>query len=282
MIRSLGAVLISLFILVTVLYNVVQKEIQPGKWQEVDENFEVAEFQAPGFSDKRARFTVVRIDPALYEFDLYCAAEHGDSLRTIDRWCRDFNLLAAVNAGMFQEDGLTNVGFMVHRGRKLNPGVLKNYNAFLGLHPVPGAGPPVTVFDRTCGDLDSLLFHYRTVVQNLRMISCQRRNTWKETRKRWSAVALGRDANGRILFLFSRYPMTMHEFADNLLRLPLKLRTTMYLEGGPEASLCVRTKKGFLLRVGSFETGFYESNDNRSAWPLPNVIGVRKRTASPP
>ena len=43
----------------------------------------------------------------------------------------------------------------------------------------------------------------------------------------------------------------------------------------PEASLFV--KEPNLELVGSFETGFMESDDNKVAWPLPNVIGIRPR-----
>jgi hypothetical protein len=31
-----------------------------------------------------------------------------------------------------------------------------------------------------------------------------------------------------------------------------------------------------MVRVGSWETGFNENDDNANAWPLPNVIGVRR------
>ncbi len=33
-----------------------------------------------------------------------------------------------------------------------------------------------------------------------------------------------------------------------------------------------------LERFGSFETGFFESDDNAIAWPVPNVIGVVRRS----
>ncbi len=48
----------------------------------------------------------------------------------------------------------------------------------------------------------------------------------------------------------------------------------MYLEGGPEASLHVQTPGKTVRRIGSYETGFNENDDNDRYWGLPNVIGV--------
>jgi hypothetical protein len=51
----------------------------------------------------------------------------------------------------------------------------------------------------------------------------------------------------------------------------------MYVEGGPEASLYVAAGKERLERVGSFETGFREADDNAAFWPIPNVLAFKAR-----
>ena len=51
----------------------------------------------------------------------------------------------------------------------------------------------------------------------------------------------------------------------------------MYVEGGPEASLYVKVGGEVVSEVGSFETGFFESDANQVFWPLPNVIGFAAR-----
>ena len=69
----------------------------------------------------------------------------------------------------------------------------------------------------------------------------------------------------------------MHDFIDMLLELPIDLKNAMYVEGGPEAQLYVEGGGRSIELVGSFETGFFEADDNLQAWPIPNVIGVVRR-----
>ena len=58
------------------------------------------------------------------------------------------------------------------------------------------------------------------------------------------------------------------------MKLGLGISRAMYLEGGPEASLRVVTPGGVVDRVGSYVTGFFESDDNTRYWALPNVLAV--------
>lgn len=75
----------------------------------------------------------------------------------------------------------------------------------------------------------------------------------------------------------SRSPWTMHDFVEMVSELNLDLLGLIYLEGGPEASLYVNGFTEKYSLIGSYETGFYESDDNDRFWPIPNVIGVRMR-----
>jgi hypothetical protein len=92
--------------------------------------------------------------------------------------------------------------------------------------------------------------------------------------KQWSLAVMGQDRHGRILFIHSRSPYPVRKFAEVLQKLPLHLKTLMYLEGGPEATLYVHGNTVEKELVGSYETGFFESDDNHEAWVLPNVVGV--------
>ena len=82
------------------------------------------------------------------------------------------------------------------------------------------------------------------------------------------------DRQGRVLFIHVRSPYTMHNLIDILLELPIGLRNAMYVEGGPEAQLYVRSGDFEAERVGSYETDFFENDLNDHAWPVPNVIGI--------
>ncbi|MBV8202615.1 MAG: phosphodiester glycosidase family protein, partial [Acidobacteria bacterium] len=99
-------------------------------------------------------------------------------------------------------------------------------------------------------------------------------NVWQQSARRWSEAAIAQDREGRILFLFSRSPLTMHDFNALLLGLPLAIVRAMHVEGGPEASLSVHAPGIDLDLAGSYETGFNESDANPAQWPLPNVLTV--------
>jgi len=102
------------------------------------------------------------------------------------------------------------------------------------------------------------------------MLDCEGENVWAQEVRRWSSALVGADAQGRILFLHTRAPYTMHDLVDLLKSAPLDLVALHYAEGGPEASLYVRGPGVERTEVGSYETGFIEHND--AEWELPNVI----------
>ncbi|RPI99163.1 MAG: hypothetical protein EHM36_16425, partial [Deltaproteobacteria bacterium] len=61
---------------------------------------------------KDSKPTLVKIDPHFYSFKLLCATEHGNNRLTAKDWCLRYRLVSAINAGMYQEDGLKSVGYM--------------------------------------------------------------------------------------------------------------------------------------------------------------------------
>jgi hypothetical protein len=134
------------------------------------------------------------------------------------------------------------------------------------------------MIDRECDDLALWKPRYRTLVQSIRMVSCKGENTWSPQDRKWSTAAIGLDRQGRVLFLHSRSPWSTHDFIDAVKKLPLALSQAMYAEGGPEAQLYVHHGDREVELVGSYETGFHESDDNPAAWPVPNVIGVARRS----
>jgi len=111
------------------------------------------------------------------------------------------------------------------------------------------------------------------------MVSCNGKNVWSPQARRFSIAAVGTDDAGRVLFVHSRSPRSVHDFINILLGLPLGLRRALYVEGGPEAQLFVRGGGREYEFVGSYENTFMSSEDNTRPWPVPNVIGVAKRTS---
>ena len=187
-----------------------------------------------------------------------------------------YQMLAAVNAGMFQENGLTSVGFMKNFGHVNNPR-LSNANTILAFNPVGENLPEIQIIDRECQDFNDLRQKYQSFVQSIRMISCSQQNVWSRQDSKWSTLAVGMDTQGNILFLFSRTPLSVHDFIEILLSLPLSLKSAMYLEGGPQASLYLSTSRMTLERYGVW--GGLEKNSLQFPLPVPNVIGISKKHA---
>jgi hypothetical protein len=188
--------------------------------------------------------------------------------QTAAEWCRTEKLAVAINAGMFQDDYLSNAGYLRH-GRHLNNKRWNSYRAAVGIVQ----GKAALWLDLDTKDR-AALSACDIVVQNLRLIAGNRRNVWTRSEKRWSEAALAIDARGRLLFLFTRAPYTMRDFNALILSVPLDVTQAMHMEGGPEASLSIHGPGVDLDLSGSYETGFTEHDGNDHQWPIPNVLGV--------
>jgi hypothetical protein len=225
-----------------------------------------------------SRLVALRLDLGRFDLRLHCASAPGQGQpHTAREWCRREGLVAAINASMYQAADLKrSVGLMVAAGHVNNRGLTKD-KAVLAFDRVDEGVPAADIIDRTCQDFPALRPRYRSLVQSIRMLSCTGENTWEQQPRKWSTAAIGLDREGRLVFLHCRSPYTTHDFIDALIALPLGLRKAMYVEGGPEAQLFVRSGDFELERVGSFETGFFESDDNEAAWPVPNVVGAVRR-----
>ena len=109
------------------------------------------------------------------------------------------------------------------------------------------------------------------------MMSVDGRNVSSKQPNMWSEVAIGEDKDGNILFIHCRSPYTMHDFATEMMRLPINLEKMMHLEGGWEASLYLDYFDTQINKVGSYETDWNENDDNDRFYHLPNVIGMKRK-----
>jgi uncharacterized protein YigE (DUF2233 family) len=242
-------------------------------WKALGGGLELAEFPAG-----RASFvgdsmvTVLRIDPKLARFTMLSASQTGESPMPAKAWAAKHKLRAVINAGMFNPDGLP-VGQMRIGGVEVNP-TPGAQNSIFFFDPKTSALPNAQLLDRKCGDVTQSLSNYKSLLQSLRMIDCHGKVSWAKQAKQWSMAVLGADHAGRILFIHCRSPYPVRDFAELLQKLPLDLGPLMYLEGGPEATLYIKSANIEVEKIGSYETGFHEADDNHQAWDLPNVIGV--------
>jgi uncharacterized protein YigE (DUF2233 family) len=246
-------------------------------WKKIDEGLYVGEFAFPGKSKLNASgITIVKIDPKGYSFKLLCASERDKIKMTPKKWCQKHGLITATNAGMYQEDGIRNVGYMKNFHHINNPRLNVVYKAVLAFNPIEPTLPEVQIIDLKCQDFEKLRFKYQTLVQNIRMISCQQENVWSKQDKMWSMAVFGIDQNGNALFIFTKTPCSGYEFANILLSIPISIHNAMYLEGGQEASLYFSANDVEFERIG-FPASLNENDHISVARPVPNVIGIVKK-----
>jgi uncharacterized protein YigE (DUF2233 family) len=220
--------------------------------------------------------TALRIDPEQYTFTLHMAS-HGES-GSLPELAKKHDLVAAVNASMYLPDRLTSTGYLRNAAHVNNPRVVGKFGAFFVAHPLYAGLPRVALLDRMEDDWRKALDCYALIVQNYRLNNVQGKVLWNAGGPPHSFVALSRDQEGRVLFLLCRDPVQPGIFAGAFLRLPLGLRTIMYLEGGSQAMLLVRAGNVDQVWTGRMGGAFLNAPGNPHA-VLPNVIGVRARAA---
>lgn len=247
-------------------------------WKTVDQGLFIGEFDSPQKSkNEDSKITIVKVDPKFFSFKLLCASEHGKLRMTANKWCQTHNLICAVNAGMYQKNGITNVGYMKNFNHINNPRLANTYQAVLAFNRIESTIPEIQIIDLRCQDFKKLQFQYQTLIQNIRMVSCQQENVWSKQDKTYGMAVFGIDKSGNALLIFTESPYSGYDFINILLSLPISIYNAMYLEGGPEANLYFSINEFQLERIGRYATD-NESNTLAASRPIPNVIGIVKKS----
>lgn len=248
-------------------------------WTALADGLELGRFSLGGRVNPGVMVHVVRVDPRIWELTLHGLSRGQSVGYTAREWARREGLVAAVNAGMYQDDGRTHAGYLSADGVVLSRGT-NTYLSAAAFAPRRAEEPPFRIFDLDDDPLASVLERYRRVVQNLRMVKRPGENRWTLQQRRWSEVALGEDREGRALFIFCGAPLQLDRLIDALLTLPLGLVAAQHLEGGSQAQLFVAAGGKTVELVGDYEGAFPAHDTSRTARPIPNVIGVRARGPS--
>lgn len=249
-------------------------------WRTLAPGLDLGEFTLPLEPERGDPTAVIlRIDPQRWRLAVHCATdEAGAGPRSARRWCEQEGLLAAINAGMFQQDWRTHVGY-ARCGDTVNQPRSNHYESVAAMDPIDPADPPFRIFDldAAAATLEDVAARYRHVVQNLRLIKRPGENRWQPQEKRWSEAALGEDAAGRALFIFCDGAYAMHRLNQALLALPLDLVCAQHLDGGAAAQLVVRDGDQLREWIGTYESNASDRSPLKVAVPLPLVIGVSPR-----
>lgn len=229
-----------------------------------------------------SRITVLRIDPGLWDLEFAGISRTGEAAgHTAREWCERNKFAVAINAGMYHTDSKTHVGYF-QIGEHVNSSQVAKYQSVAAFGPRNASLPRFHIFDLDAPgvSLQGILKDYASVAQNLRLIKRPGMSQWGQQSKKWSEAALGEDSSGRVLFIFSRAPFSMHDLNHELLSAGIGLVAAQHLEGGPEAQLYIHVGKIEQEMFGSYETSFKENDSNPAPWPIPNVIGARPRLAN--
>jgi hypothetical protein len=229
-------------------------------WKTLAPGMELRELDVSAKHPGSRPIVVLRMDPTRWELTLVTRTGTGDSSSHSARdWAREHRLTAAINAGMYATDGVTHVGYMACDGH-VHSKIINGYRSVAAFAPKWAGEPPFRLFDvKGRADVQALRSRYGCLVQNLRLVQRSGRSRWSPQPKKWSEAALGEDRQGRILFLYSPTPFSMHDLIEALLASDLGLVAAQHLEGGAQAQLYVDGE--------SFGAGL----------PIPNVLGVRPR-----
>ncbi|HSY61968.1 MAG TPA: phosphodiester glycosidase family protein [Cytophaga sp.] len=270
-----------LFIILSLLcISAISTKQQVVDWKNLEAGLDYASFETSiKSSHGDSKIDVLRISPDYFSFDLYCMEQKRMGSERINQIAKENNLIASVNAGMFKLEGnfQTCTGYMKKGAYINNPTMNASYKNVFVCNPKDTSKPSASVIDITCQDWVQAKSAYTSCAQGIRMIHCEGKATWQASEKKWSMVLLGEDTTGNILFIFSRSPYKVLDFTNILLQSELKLKRLMYLEGGPEASFYLNHPSLSLQKMGSYETGFNENDNNTVYWAIPNIIGIKRK-----
>ena len=246
-------------------------------WKNLEKGLDIGIFQAPkksALGDSLIR--ILRANTKYFSLKLLNASSKDQGKRqSVKKWANRNGLVAAINASMYQKDMMSSVSYMKTQ-HHTNSNWLSKDKTILAIDPIDKNLPPVRIIDRDCEDFNKLRKFYNTLVQSIRMVSCNRENMWAPHKKMWSTAAIGLDNQNRVLFIHVRSPYTSHNLINMLLELPIELKQAMYVEGGADAQLYINTGKDRYEFIGSYSSGSREHDENTFAHSVPNVLGLMR------
>ena len=249
------------------------------EWQTLAPGMELRYVTPHGASGSNSAITILRIDPKQWELALLGTSQTGELAgHTAREWCMKGKFTAAINAGMFNTDGKSHIGYM-RNGEYVNSSKRNSYQSVAAFNPHDGGTAAFRIFDLDAPGVsfEGILKDYGAVVQNLRLIKRAGVNAWPSQDKKWSEAALAEDDRGRILFIFLREPFSMHDLNQELLGAGIGIVAAQHLEGGPEAQLYFRAGGVEKEMFGSYGASLQVNGENTIPWPIPNVLAVRPR-----
>lgn len=250
-------------------------------WKNLMDGLQYTELETPEKSVVGdSKISILKVDSRKFDFEFLTASEHGLQQRTAPDWATDFNKNIIINAGMYNYNKIhSNKGYMKNYNHLNNPQKSAYFNAILAMHPKDPKKPPFEIIDIYKKDWEKVKHQYNSLCQGMRMINDEGEGMpfTKRPGQSCSMVLTATDVEGNLYFIFTRSPYTHRNMISLLQGLPINIRTTVYLEGGPETSFYVNTGDTVIAKFGSYVSNTCNNDDNDHFRVIPNVIALRKK-----
>lgn len=273
--------MVVVFVLTVLTGQAQEKWINDIPWKILMDGMQFAEVDAPDKSVVNdSKLTILKIDPRKFDFEFLTASEKGKHPRTAPDWAGEFKQNIIINAGMYSYNKMqSNKGYMKNYNHLNNPKKSGYYNAIMAMHPKDKNKLPFEIIDITCQDWEKVQHEYHSLCQGMRMISCDGEGMAfaKRPDQSCSMIITATDPEGTVYIIFTRSPYTHRTMISYMQGMPLNIRTTVYLEGGPEASLYINTGDTIIAKYGSYVSNTCNNDNNDHFWKIPNVIGIKKK-----
>jgi len=273
--------LFMIFLLISISSTAQTPWISEIPWANLMDGLQYAELDAPEKSVVNdSKLTILKVDIQKFDFAFLTASEHGNQARTAPDWAQEFDRNIIINAGMYRYNKTqSNKGYMKNYNHLNNPVKNNYYNALLAMHPKDPKKPPFEIIDTYQKDWEKIKNQYHSVCQGMRMINDQGEGMafTKRPDQSCSMILAATDQEQNLYFIFTRSPYTHLNMIKFLQGLPLNIRTTVYLEGGPETSLYLNTGDTVIAKYGSYVSNTCDNDDNDHFRKMPNVIALKRK-----
>lgn len=260
-------------------FNIHCQSSKDISWNSFQEGIDTAEYIAIEKSILGdSKLFLVRIDPQKVVFELKCATSEKIEPLTVEGWAEVYGYSLVFNAGMYDLiHQKQSRGHMKDRKSVNNPTIHPKYNGWFSIDTLTSKAK---IHDLEAEGLQTIEA-FSEGFQAMRMLNNQGNPMdWSKKKQACSMLTMSIDSKGLIYLIFCRSPYLHATMISFIKSLPIDLKTTLYLEGGPETSVFLKNEKATIRKIGSYVSDTYPTDANSKFWKLPNVVGIKLRTIS--
>lgn len=249
----------------------------PGvQWRKIAAGLELAEVYFPFrifCGDSSVKLIRIHRDSA--RLQLLTAANTDKISLTAAEWAVHKNLHLVFNAGMYIPGTIRSKGQMKADGQWNQPESLPTFGGVFCLEG--NRDEAFQLLDKSCKAENKDKEKYSSHFECMRLLDCHGKPlSWEKKIQYCSMLVAAEDSAGNLVLAFCRSPMRQAEMAVFLSGLPIGLRTTLYLEGGPETSVLIDIPGVVSEKwIGTFVSDTWEKTDNQEFRKLPNAVGIK-------